>query len=681
MSKQIIKRMTAWLLVTVFLVTLYPANTVFANDSVFSTQPRVFAGNGVTFAIKDNGTVWAWGRNDVGQLGLGFTSDFIDEPQQILGLSNIVYVAVGNREFVALRNDGIMFTWNGSRNPIPVQVTGISDVVAISFLAWQDQLFILQSNGVLSYTRWLRYLDSDFQRVQVPNNVMAFRVQRPHAPEGGRSFSYLQIVDRAGYLYEILNFTDELVLVAHLNNYTAILDHFTARYRSSHVNAVGAVDFRSQSWRFISEDLRNNPPASNTAIQRLREGRGRPVDALIITEGHDSVSALRRSIVPNGLVYLGNQLDRRFADIRNVIDVASSSDHNAWLGSHYAVAITANGYVYEAFLRVVDTQTIQGISMDITDDVAVRIPNFNLVTLEAPRQRTAPPRLTEEELIFLNAQRIYDSRNRAHGTLSDCRTRYVGGVHAFVSQASNNIANDVTRIHHLHRNAQYAEIRFGVTQGVINYGIHRLRGGGSVDYIMELVKDGVKYMVDRWLDDEAPMSLERFVLEQVHAANHDVYASFNTLSFTASMLADVGNDANLGRSARFAELDNEDGQALWIATEFIVAYQDYRMTVATLRMADRFFRQASSTPPSENIQRILDDILSDLVDEFTPSFDFGFSPAIEEMMGHLNGLALDVLDEMFKPHGGYVGNPNLQNWVNDVRTIERETRRLLGLDR
>ena len=44
-------------------------------------------------ALKGDGTLWAWGRNDYGQLGDGTTIDK-STPVQVSGLTNVVAIAV-----------------------------------------------------------------------------------------------------------------------------------------------------------------------------------------------------------------------------------------------------------------------------------------------------------------------------------------------------------------------------------------------------------------------------------------------------------------------------------------------------------------------------------------------------------------------------------------------------------
>jgi alpha-tubulin suppressor-like RCC1 family protein len=63
-----------------------------------------------TVALREDGTLWSWGRNDSGQVGNGtFTST--NTPQPIL--TNVTWkaVAAGANHTVALREDGTLWTW------------------------------------------------------------------------------------------------------------------------------------------------------------------------------------------------------------------------------------------------------------------------------------------------------------------------------------------------------------------------------------------------------------------------------------------------------------------------------------------------------------------------------------------------------------------------------------------
>jgi alpha-tubulin suppressor-like RCC1 family protein len=104
----------------------------------------VSAGNDFTLTLKNDGTVWAWGNNGNGQLGDGSTTQRT-APVQVGGLAGmtIVAVAAGFDHAVALKNDGTVWAWGKNSNgqlgngatadsATPVQVSGLSGVTAIS---------------------------------------------------------------------------------------------------------------------------------------------------------------------------------------------------------------------------------------------------------------------------------------------------------------------------------------------------------------------------------------------------------------------------------------------------------------------------------------------------------------------------------------------------------------------
>ncbi|MCX6020304.1 MAG: hypothetical protein NTZ05_00950 [Chloroflexi bacterium] len=98
----------------------------------------VSAGAGHSVAAKSDGTVWAWGLNGNGQLGDNTTTQRT-APVQVLGpgnsgfLTGMIGVAAGNSHSVAVKGDGTVWAWglndtgqlgNGSTSQsiIPVQV-------------------------------------------------------------------------------------------------------------------------------------------------------------------------------------------------------------------------------------------------------------------------------------------------------------------------------------------------------------------------------------------------------------------------------------------------------------------------------------------------------------------------------------------------------------------------------
>lgn len=93
-------------------------------------------------ARKSDGTVWAWGGNDHGEIGDGSTSERAT-PVQVGGLGNVVALAAGSHHSLALQDDGTMWAWgdnthgqlgDGTRNQstTPVEVTGLANVTAIA---------------------------------------------------------------------------------------------------------------------------------------------------------------------------------------------------------------------------------------------------------------------------------------------------------------------------------------------------------------------------------------------------------------------------------------------------------------------------------------------------------------------------------------------------------------------
>lgn len=120
-----------------FMILLSPSLALAAT-------PMVAGGSAHSVALKSDGTVWTWGSNAYGQLGVNSTTTpTSNTPVQVTGLSGITAIAAGGGHTLALKSDGTVWAWglntsgqlgnlSNVNSSIPVQVNSISTVTAIA---------------------------------------------------------------------------------------------------------------------------------------------------------------------------------------------------------------------------------------------------------------------------------------------------------------------------------------------------------------------------------------------------------------------------------------------------------------------------------------------------------------------------------------------------------------------
>ena len=71
---------------------------------------QVTCGNAHSMALKSDGTIWTWGRNLLGQLGNGLPGN-LAFPTQMGTLNNWVFISAGSDFSAAIKADGTLWTW------------------------------------------------------------------------------------------------------------------------------------------------------------------------------------------------------------------------------------------------------------------------------------------------------------------------------------------------------------------------------------------------------------------------------------------------------------------------------------------------------------------------------------------------------------------------------------------
>ncbi|AEC03000.1 fimbrillin family protein [Parasphaerochaeta coccoides] len=133
-------------------------------SSMGNQVAAVFAGELHTMILKKNGTLWATGYNASGQLGIGGTTD-ISTPEQVKGLggagvmTDVAAVSAGWKHTMILKTDGTLWATGDNQHgqlgignyeakDTPVPVSSMGNQVAAVF-AGEEYTMILKKDGTL----------------------------------------------------------------------------------------------------------------------------------------------------------------------------------------------------------------------------------------------------------------------------------------------------------------------------------------------------------------------------------------------------------------------------------------------------------------------------------------------------------------------------------------------------
>jgi alpha-tubulin suppressor-like RCC1 family protein len=118
--------------------------TLAVRSPLEAATPMVDLGSTHVIALRADGTVWAWGSNASGQLGIGATPGWSNTPIPIPALTDVAAISSAGSHTLALKSDGTLWAWGlnmsgqlGDNSTVtrttPVQITGVtSPVIAIA---------------------------------------------------------------------------------------------------------------------------------------------------------------------------------------------------------------------------------------------------------------------------------------------------------------------------------------------------------------------------------------------------------------------------------------------------------------------------------------------------------------------------------------------------------------------
>jgi hypothetical protein len=136
---------------------------LYANENIPSIVPglsnivAIAGGSGHAIALKNDGTVWAWGDNASGDLG-DDSGEGRDDAEPVPGLTNVISIASGDQHCFAICSDGKIWGWglnedwelgigNATDQAVPCLISMLTNVIALG--GGFEHSIALLSNGTV----------------------------------------------------------------------------------------------------------------------------------------------------------------------------------------------------------------------------------------------------------------------------------------------------------------------------------------------------------------------------------------------------------------------------------------------------------------------------------------------------------------------------------------------------
>lgn len=158
------------------------------------------AGEDHSLALGEDGSVWTFGLNHDGQLGIGTT---IDQPvmTEVKGLKNIVQVGGGQKHSMALNRDGRVWAWGSndcgqlgksklSVSMVPLEIAGLKGIVSVA-VGWRHTLALKKDGSVWEWGAVEHRKDGTIEFKEAPRRVQGLGIVRMISAGGRHSLALL----------------------------------------------------------------------------------------------------------------------------------------------------------------------------------------------------------------------------------------------------------------------------------------------------------------------------------------------------------------------------------------------------------------------------------------------------------------------------------------------------------
>jgi alpha-tubulin suppressor-like RCC1 family protein len=112
----------------------------------------IAAGAQHVIALRQDGTVWSWGRNNAGQLGHSKASTQSSVPTPVPGIVDVIVVATGGLHSVVIHRDGGVSGWGGTGGPLclgndtatqqPTRIPNLNGVTDVAIASSRGTLLV-----------------------------------------------------------------------------------------------------------------------------------------------------------------------------------------------------------------------------------------------------------------------------------------------------------------------------------------------------------------------------------------------------------------------------------------------------------------------------------------------------------------------------------------------------------